>query len=373
MGIKIFSKPSSFPIFENFTPQEIEDIELLCETQDFDPQVDIIKEGEMSDDFFVILRGKVEVLKIDENHHHVQQFRLTTFSIGDVIGEMAFIDHAPRSSTVRTMEATTLIRISSQSLAVSKHYKSIRNKLIRNIAKMSSQRLREANSQYVNSLQTKLNLVQKRRNFGTFFICIFVSLSIATISEYIIEFFHYDVRSDVSTVVRVIFVCLPNIYFIAKFKSPLKDFGVTWEGWEKSVLEGSLFGVGITGIGLFIDSLYSAVSFKNEILQLIHSFKGGYWLIIYPLLSYLQEFIVRGVVQSSAQKLLNDDQGFYAVFVTAVLFAGVHIHRGWQFVFLAFFASMVMGVIYLHRQNLIGVTIIHMIAGFVLLPITEKY
>lgn len=364
---------STLSIFRNFTAEELADIEQIGKKQFFESNTDIIREGELSDDFFIILDGKVAVLKYVDEESNGMQFPLVTLSKSDVFGEMAFVDHLPRSSTVRTIEPTTVLRMTKESIATAKHGDEIHKKLTSNIAQTSIQRLREFNSQYVNKLQETLTIMQNRHQFGIFCIGIFCSFSILSVLEYIFKIFHYDVSSNWSTVVKLVLVCIPAYYFIWKFKISWKNFGVTWNQWQESVMEGVIIGTLLSIGAVAIDSLYLGVPFSTEAYQVIKDFRGGSWLIIYPLLAYLQEFMARGVIQSSAQKFLNDRQGFYAIFVTAVFFAGMHIYRGWQFVFMAFLAGLFMGIIYVHRQNLIGVSIVHSILGLIYLPISEKY
>ncbi len=364
---------SSLSIFQNLTQVELAEIEQIAEKQNVESNIDLIKEGGESDDFFVILKGKAEVLKIEKSEQVTRQFKLAILSTGDVCGEIAFIDHLPRSTTVRTTEPSTILRITHAAIAKAPHGKEIHRKLIHNISKASIKRLREFNYQYMDSLQTTFNLVQRRRNFGTFLIVILATLSIVTITEYIGRLLDYNIRNDWFTTLRVSLICIPSAYWIWKLGVPLKDFGISLKSWHMGVVEGSILGIILAAIAIYLESIYSDVTFKSKFMEFTHKFKGGLWLIIYPILSYLQEFLVRGVVQSSAQRFLNDTRGWYAVFVTAIIFAGGHVFRGWQFVLLAFGASVVIGLFYLRHPNLIGVTVIHMIIGFVYLPLSEKY
>lgn len=364
---------SSILIFRDFTSEELSEIQSIVKEQSFDSNVDIVKEGEISDDFFIVLSGQVEVIKVEETESGEKQFKLITLSTGDVFGEIAFVDHLPRSSTVRTLEPTTVLRITKENLAKLQHAQDIKQKLISNIAKTCIKRLRDSNTQYVNSLQALLNISRNKHHFGIFYIVIFCSFSILSIVEYLFVLLGYNFRSDTATAVNVFLVSLPACYMIWKFKTPLKEFGVTIDKWQSNILEGVIIGIVLSIAAIAFEAIFSGTSFREEFYEMIKDFKGGIWLIVYALLSYIQEFVARGVVQSSAQRFLNDRLGFYAVFVTSVVFAGLHIFRGWQFVSLTFFASFLMGVIFLHRHNLISVSVIHTFLGLVYIPISEKY
>ncbi len=61
---------------------------------------------------FVLESGKVAVLKSWRG----QDYLLQTLTVGDCFGEMAVMDHCPRSASVRAVEDCTAIRISAANL-----------------------------------------------------------------------------------------------------------------------------------------------------------------------------------------------------------------------------------------------------------------
>lgn len=73
------------------------------------PDTTIIRERDPGDCMYVILEGGVEVCKEDESG---LLNILATLRSGEVFGEMALLDKAPRNSTVRACENTTLLSLS---------------------------------------------------------------------------------------------------------------------------------------------------------------------------------------------------------------------------------------------------------------------
>jgi CRP-like cAMP-binding protein len=286
---------SSIPIFQGFTQDELVAIQQISHKQEIGPNIDIIKEGEISEDFFVLLNGKAEVLKFEGNEQGTQQFKLTTLSGGDICGEIAFIDHSPRSSTVRTVEPTTILHISIASILQAPHGKMILNKLIKNIAKTSIKRLRDFNDHHINNLQNTFDLVQKKQNFGIFFIVLLTLFSFVTVTEYVIQFFNFNLRSLTSSMIRLFIICSPCFYWIWKLKIPIKTFGISTQNWMISILEGIGMGLVLAVAAISIDSLYNGITFQSTLTaKFMNNFQGFRWLIIYAVSSYIQEFVARG-------------------------------------------------------------------------------
>ena len=69
----------------------------------------IIEENSKADVFFIIYKGKIEILKKFEDGEEVV---LGVYSDGEFFGEMAILDEGPRSATARAMEPTTVMQVS---------------------------------------------------------------------------------------------------------------------------------------------------------------------------------------------------------------------------------------------------------------------
>ena len=66
----------------------------------------IIEEGEKDCDFFIILSGKVSVIKGKESYGSVG-----TIKAGDFFGEISFIVNTPRLATILASERTIVLRL----------------------------------------------------------------------------------------------------------------------------------------------------------------------------------------------------------------------------------------------------------------------
>lgn len=78
--------------FEGFEPGELERVAELAESVEALPGAVIIDQGRVGQECFVVLEGEATV--------HVGDDLVATIGPGTMIGEMALIDHRPRSASV---------------------------------------------------------------------------------------------------------------------------------------------------------------------------------------------------------------------------------------------------------------------------------
>jgi serine/threonine protein phosphatase PrpC len=89
------------PLFRHLTYKEIIRVLNLTEVADYAPNEDVLKEGESSDELYIVLKGKVRL--------HKEGAFITHVSPGAHLGEMALIDRTPRSVTATAEERTRVL------------------------------------------------------------------------------------------------------------------------------------------------------------------------------------------------------------------------------------------------------------------------
>lgn len=95
-------------LFRSLQPNELDLIARSTRLEAFPAGKAIIREGRVGTAFFLIVSGRVEVVKdIDAPSAMV----LATFGPGDFFGEIASIKHLPRSASVRAIEDTQCLVI----------------------------------------------------------------------------------------------------------------------------------------------------------------------------------------------------------------------------------------------------------------------
>ena len=121
------------PIFANCTAEEIAAISGVAQDAGFQAGQIIVTQGTPGQAFYLILSGRVEILRDGQS--------LGAFGPGDFFGEMSLLDQAPRSATIRAIEESTCLMLSSWDFkALLEKYPSIAVKLL----EVLSRRLRVA-------------------------------------------------------------------------------------------------------------------------------------------------------------------------------------------------------------------------------------
>ena len=100
------------PIFGGIRTELLQFLLGLCPIESVPTNEFFFREHDAGDSMFVLEVGKAAVLKSWRG----QDYLLQTLNEGDCFGEMAVIDHCPRSASLRAVEDCIAIRISAANL-----------------------------------------------------------------------------------------------------------------------------------------------------------------------------------------------------------------------------------------------------------------
>jgi glutaminase len=137
------AKIAEYELCKNFTVPELKIFTSFLRRQTYKAGDTIIHIGDEAKEFFLLARGCVSVILPQDNGG---RRRLATFSAGMVFGEMAVIDHAPRSAMIvadTDVECDVLSLENFERLGVC--HPSPKIKLLKNLTLSLSRRLRKAN------------------------------------------------------------------------------------------------------------------------------------------------------------------------------------------------------------------------------------
>jgi len=126
------------PIFAHLSYNELVRVVGLTSLKQIPASTLFIQEGQPGDELYVVLAGEVEVLKGDD--------RLAELGAGVHLGEMAMVDSAPRSASVRALSDVTLLVMGrTEFFGLIRAEPVIASKLLWSFVQVLSTRLRDTN------------------------------------------------------------------------------------------------------------------------------------------------------------------------------------------------------------------------------------
>ncbi|WP_135553667.1 ABC transporter transmembrane domain-containing protein [Paenibacillus cymbidii] len=99
---------AKFPFFEGVALPLLQDIASLFATETCKEGEPVVSEGEQGNKFYMIVRGKFEVLKRMENG---AERRVAVLQDGDHFGEIALLHNIPRTATVKALGPSVLLSL----------------------------------------------------------------------------------------------------------------------------------------------------------------------------------------------------------------------------------------------------------------------
>jgi signal transduction histidine kinase len=144
-------------LFEGLTDDDVDRFFDLTSLQTFKDEAVIIEEGDVGDRMFVVASGEVRVEKATID---MKQEVLAILGPGECFGELSLVDRMPRSATVRAKGETSVYVFSQSDLdAFFDVNPDIHRKVLQNLAKITSQRLRWLDDTLVQSVYDSIILV----------------------------------------------------------------------------------------------------------------------------------------------------------------------------------------------------------------------
>jgi CRP-like cAMP-binding protein len=121
----------------------------------------VVREGDTSQEMFVVIGGELEVVKKGKGGKEV---RVALFGPGDWFGDMSILDVQPRSATVRAVAPTMLMRITAEHVDRLLYRKDLKAYalFVMNLARELSRRLRVADNLITRFMTTMTDYVERK-------------------------------------------------------------------------------------------------------------------------------------------------------------------------------------------------------------------
>jgi signal transduction histidine kinase len=104
----ILEELRQIPLFADLSEEDLEQLYQMAETVSIPAGQLVLQEGDQGDSLYVVLTGELEVTKRQGS----QDILLAVYMPGQFFGEMALLEQAPRSASVRTLQESRLLVIS---------------------------------------------------------------------------------------------------------------------------------------------------------------------------------------------------------------------------------------------------------------------
>lgn len=136
-------------LFHDFTEHELTSFIELLDQETFHPGQCVVRQDEAGDSMYLLVRGRARVV----HHSGGRDLELAVMKPGDFFGEIALVDHGPRSADVVTLEPCVLLRISQSAIsALAGVYPTAAFKFLIAIGRLMVDRLRKSNQRYIDSM-----------------------------------------------------------------------------------------------------------------------------------------------------------------------------------------------------------------------------
>ena len=131
---------AAVPMLKPLTEAELDEVLSISRLLKVNRGVPVIKEAELGNSMYIIVSGRVRVVKdVGQGERQV----LAALGAGEVFGEMALIDLAPRSASVETLTNCLLYQIDLDSFnKLRRAHRPAAYKILRQLAPVLCQRLR---------------------------------------------------------------------------------------------------------------------------------------------------------------------------------------------------------------------------------------
>lgn len=337
----------------------------------------LMEEGfDNGSDLYLILEGKLEVIKkagMDSPQNGVpEQFIIAQLNAGDCIGELGFIKGDRRSASVKSLTKSILLGLSPGNLhKLEIEYPGTSTRMMKNMVGYVSERLKRTTENEVKALRIELQHSLQKSKANLFFSYVICLLCVYNLTLQITSNFASDVNrtSVVSAMIVIIFGVV--LYLMTRqSKLPSKNYGLTTRNWKPALKESVMWSVLIVTVMVMTKWILIENVDKYQNLPLfdfdLDKKYLGFNFLLYGLHCPIQEFVARGVLQSSlARFFTGKNVTLRAILVSNALFSATHIHVMGGFLgIIVFVPGLFWGWLYSRHGNLIGVAASHIIIGW---------
>lgn len=337
-----------------------------------------------SHNFYIILGGHLEAAS--RKSHDGPLGKFSQYKHGEILNLLALANHENTIEINEVLKPTTLLCIDLEKFRNDRKYNQLQPKLMHNMTNYFSERLQYTEQVLINTSDIAMKSIDKqfedeklRVLFGMFVVRMFVILCIYTISLHGLQIVEGNFGDPAIVSTSMLFIVSFFVYrAMMKTQLPLNEFGISTTDWKKATVEGILCAVVLFILMLIIKfaliktlpqfshlPLFEFNTGLNKHLE-ITSWKAFFIMLVYIVFAPVQEFLVRGGLQSSLFSFLTgslNQKIWISIIVSNLIFVAFHSHISFLFSLTALIPGIVWGLLYSRHKTLIGVSISHILVG----------
>ncbi|MDO9434022.1 cyclic nucleotide-binding domain-containing protein [Hydrogenophaga sp.] len=329
---------------------------------------DILIEGEPADRVCLLTEGRVGIYK------GAERARLGTVEAGASFGEMGVLSGAPRSATVN---AETAVVVWSITLATFEAFRArtgvdLFALSMRAHADAMGERLTRVSDVAAQWQRDRMEQYRIRVSFGTLFthVILMMFLYISALGV-LREFSSAGSSSTLTSSVLLGLMALGAAWIMKASGFPPRTFGFTLARWRWVLLDSLVWSAAFCAAMTLGKAalLYGNPSYAHlPMFQPWTSPAGMQATLLayglYVLLSPVQEFVARGLMQGALTRMLTGRWvPLQAILVSNAVFSISHQHLGLGYAMAVFVPGLFWGWLYHRHGSLLGVCVSHAVIG----------
>ena len=340
----------------------------------------LIKEGDDSNDLFIVIKGSLDVKKYDVINH--LEHSIATVSQGESVGELGLLVAEKRSASAIAIVPTTARRIPlnkyKELIQSNPLYYQIYYSLSIDLAK----RIKNTSEAALFGLQNQLQEIKIRTKMATLFINLVITLCLFFFFLNILKIVSASSSSTTFLNLIVFLILLITLFITVKrINIPFFYLGFTKNNLKKSVYESvffttiililyiifkwfliytvpslhniSLFNPWLPSKGLTLFDINLSIQFVQISSVISYAFIG----------CFMQEIIRCGMQGLLNYFLIGKYKEYTALIFTDIIFSTMHIIVSNTLALIVFIPGLYFGWLFMRHKSIIGCTIAHIMLG----------
>ncbi len=361
----------SSELFQDFSEGELTLLISFVRFRTFNEGDWIIKEGEVGQNLYLIKTGRVEIVKKDEEYNSYT--RLEVLGPGEWVGEMAFFEQEKRSASIRALGKVEVVILMLEDLRASEQEEHFYPKIIKQLSKRISQRLRKTDDSLIVSLTEKLKLVKasNQASDALIHIMIWFALFINLAKVLALHAKQFPVVAFVFPTLSILVFGVSSAWLIRKSDYPLSFYGLTTHKWFRHTIEAIAYTIPLLILVTLIKYvlIHTVSDFKRLDLFVFTQKGKGFYGYIFLWVMYLvfvpvQELTARSFLQSCFRNIFHGKyRAFFAILTSNLLFEMAHTIEYLSFAISTFCFGIFWGYLFEKQQSIVGACVSHAILG----------